>query len=289
MADIGKGVAEEERTSKPSTEYARPGRGAQTLHEGITYRRLQAEDAPLIVELHQSVFPQEKVLRTIYASPGISRYLANLMALAELRHEHVFWGAWVGNDLVGYIHIREVADTLHLNYIAVAPAFRGKGIGSHMWKYLLLAAKNNGHKQVSLHVEEDNSIALDWYKRQGLQIVGETRLYEKDSSMGSYGTPHMVRAGGVELADWEAAEACQALYGFSQFRLIVNARTYIIGRLANRYFQLQEEVPVEIESVLHYIDAKRHILLLSPITVETDAYKKIVTTFNMKGTIARDV
>jgi ribosomal protein S18 acetylase RimI-like enzyme len=183
----------------------------------IAFRPVQPDECCQVVALHRRVFSPEQVARTIYASSRVDLYLANLLAFPQLQRGHMLWGAWDGDNLVGYAHSKALPETWHLNYIAVSPEYRGCGIGRMLWAHWVQVGQQRGCRKLSLDVERENQRALDWYRRQGLRIVGTVWMYEKDIKR-STASNH--EAGAVRLLDWEQSEAWQLAYGFSEFRLV---------------------------------------------------------------------
>lgn len=74
----------------------------------------------------------------------------------------------VGNTYIGgcALSIRE-EDCGHFSYFAVAPDFRGNGIGSCIIDFAVKYFKNMGLRKMRLHVHKNNSDAIRLYKRKG--------------------------------------------------------------------------------------------------------------------------
>ena len=74
----------------------------------------------------------------------------------------------IGNIYIGgcALSIRE-EDCGHFSYFAVAPDFRGNGIGSCIIDFAVKYFKNMGLRKMRLHVHKDNSNAIRLYKRKG--------------------------------------------------------------------------------------------------------------------------
>ncbi|HEX9988549.1 MAG TPA: GNAT family N-acetyltransferase [Chloroflexia bacterium] len=249
----------------------------------ITYRRLQPSDVPLAVNLHQAAFPPEQVARTIYGAPGIARYLANLISFPEMGADHLLWGAWAGETLAGYAHLRGIDEAWHLNNIVVSPAYQGRGIGSQLWRYWVETWIERGYRRLSLDVDSENQMALDWYRRQGLEVVRTTTTYERVP--GERIAPDRGILAEIELVGWEGAEAWHSLYGFSHFQLRCGETTWTVGRLGNSYFRLEGQIPPEIEMALAYVDPQRRLLVLSPVPIQAEGYQQASVSFRMEGSV----
>ncbi|HRQ37747.1 MAG TPA: GNAT family N-acetyltransferase [Chloroflexota bacterium] len=235
-----------------------------------------------VIELHKSVFSPDFISRTIYASPKVEYYLSNLIKYPMLQREHFILGWFEDGDLKGYCHFRALSDSWHLNYVVILPGYQRLGIGKNLWVAGTEEGYQRGFRQVTLDVSQTNVQAMNWYKRQGLQIVEEHWIYEKQIS--KIIEPISEEKSKVSLGGWEAAEAWQSLYGFSKFHLNYAQRAWFVGRLGT-YFRIFETIPSIIESTLALIDADRKLLfILSTPSQETD-FEFIECSYRMQGEI----
>jgi ribosomal protein S18 acetylase RimI-like enzyme len=80
-----------------------------------------------------------------------------------------------GANPVGYgeLWLDDEEDEVELARIIVAPALRGKGIGTDFVRALLQPALAAGHAEVFLRVRPDNERAIKTYLRVGFQPVDE--------------------------------------------------------------------------------------------------------------------
>lgn len=241
---------------------------------------IESDDINYIVELHKSVFPIDFISRTIYASSKVECYLSNLIKFSSLQREHYILGWFENKNLIGYCHFRVVSGNWHLDYIAVLPAYQHLGVGKKLWLAGIEEGDRRGFSQVTLDVSQTNPQALNWYQQQGLQIVQKTWVYEKQLSRKSEVVP--VELLDVSLDGWEAAEAWQSLYGFSQFYLGYKQRTWTIGRLGS-YFRIFEKIPSIIESVLTLIDSERKLLLILSEPCQEIDFGFIDCSYRMQG------
>ena len=79
--------------------------------------------------------------------------------------------------LAAFIVSRLVADELHVNNIAVRPAYRRKGIGGTLLKRVLDVGGLVGARLAVLEVRDSNRVAQALYERYGFQIVGRRTEY----------------------------------------------------------------------------------------------------------------
>lgn len=99
--------------------------------------------------------------------------------LDELDSPHAFpLSAFVeGNRLAGYICPLQVLDEGHILNVAVAPEFRGMGIGRLLVQRVLDDCRAAGAEFVSLEVRVSNETAIGLYRQLGFREVGRRKRY----------------------------------------------------------------------------------------------------------------
>lgn len=60
---------------------------------------------------------------------------------------------------------------------AIDSDFKGRGFGSQAWELLVEAALADGRNEIQLEVRGDNSYAIEFYKKRGLEIVSTLEGY----------------------------------------------------------------------------------------------------------------
>jgi ribosomal-protein-alanine N-acetyltransferase len=85
------------------------------------------------------------------------------------------------SPLVGYLCLWVVVDEVHVTNLAVAPGWRGKGIGRHLLGTLLAYHRAAGARRAFLEVRPDNAWARRLYHGLGFQEVGRRRGYYVDT------------------------------------------------------------------------------------------------------------
>ncbi|PRP75429.1 putative N-acetyltransferase san-like [Planoprotostelium fungivorum] len=69
---------------------------------------------------------------------------------------------------------------LYIMTLGVLSPYRGHGIGTKLLNFLIEALSSTDVKQIYLHVQVNNTEAIEFYKRHGFEIVGtETDYYKK--------------------------------------------------------------------------------------------------------------
>ena len=89
-----------------------------------------------------------------------------------------------GGQLTAYFLGQTVLDELHILQLAVAPLFRGRGIGSELMRYILNVMRKQGINRADLEVRASNRDAIDLYHKLGFEVVGRRPDYYSASHSG---------------------------------------------------------------------------------------------------------
>src|SRR5699024_11366049 len=71
--------------------------------------------------------------------------------------------------VIGYVGLWLVLEDAQVTNIAIAPEFRGYGIGEQLFGFALQYLLKQGAKQLSLEVRKSNEVAQNLYKKFGLK------------------------------------------------------------------------------------------------------------------------
>lgn len=82
-----------------------------------------------------------------------------------------------GERIIGYVASRHTAEELHINNIAVRPAFRRCGIGKSLLSAVLREGARRGALSSLLEVRAGNKAAQELYESLGFQVTGRRRSY----------------------------------------------------------------------------------------------------------------
>jgi len=230
----------------------------------LRLRKASPDDSQNIEILHRKTFSQEVISRSIFSSPDISRYIFNLIAETSYRQhyeENLFFVAYLGEAFVGYLQAKVFPSTLHINYIAVAPEYQGKGIGKSLFNYFQNSIGHLDLEKLTIDVDYSNKIALQWYHNLGFIQKTKTYVYCKSIKIFKY-KPCIFK-----VSNWLNAEAWQYAFGFSQFILEVKGLQDLkIGRIGQNYWRIDEAEALnspELIYALKNIDGSRGDLLIS--------------------------
>jgi ribosomal-protein-alanine N-acetyltransferase len=102
------------------------------------------------------------------------------MYLAELQNEGVSF-FYLARDperqTRGFCSVWRVLDELHINNLAVLPAYRRAGIGSALLTHALDEGARLGARRATLEVRRSNEAARQLYERFGFSVVGVRHGY----------------------------------------------------------------------------------------------------------------
>jgi ribosomal-protein-alanine N-acetyltransferase len=134
----------------------------------VELRRLDAADLDLV----------EAIERESYRTPW-----SRSMFDAELRKpSSLALGAFTENDaLVGYAFVSRYVDAWHVMNVAVADAFRRRGIASALLGRLFEVTESDSRRGYTLEVRVSNVGAIQLYERLGFERRGIRRGYYTDN------------------------------------------------------------------------------------------------------------
>ncbi|MCL2603204.1 MAG: ribosomal protein S18-alanine N-acetyltransferase [Defluviitaleaceae bacterium] len=85
-------------------------------------------------------------------------------------------------SLIGYTFMRHTVNEGHIGTIAVAPEYRGKGVGSLLMDALINAAYERGMIGIALEVRQGNRPAMSLYHKYGFIVEGYRKDFYRDPS-----------------------------------------------------------------------------------------------------------
>jgi ribosomal-protein-alanine N-acetyltransferase len=98
----------------------------------------------------------------------------------ELRNRsvcHIFLVRTRECPVAGFCAFWLVFDEVHINNVAMRPAFRAQGIGTALLNHALAEARRLGARRATLEVRASNERARRLYERLGFYVAGVRRHY----------------------------------------------------------------------------------------------------------------
>lgn len=133
----------------------------------VIVRPALESDLPVLVAIEEASFP----------SPWSARLLAG-----ELRQPDAsYLVATIEGEVVGFVGAWHVLDEAHICTLAVAPAFRGRGLGELLVLAVLEEAVRRGGTMAHLEYRLGNEPAARLYEKLGFARVGIRRGYYSDT------------------------------------------------------------------------------------------------------------
>ena len=150
----------------------------------IIIRFANNQDAELIADLSRKTFydsfaPQNKKANM---DKFMNQQFSRQKLIGEVREPgNIFFLAYIDNEVVGYVKMKEAAvpiDLINIPSIEIARIYSvvnriGKGVGKKLMQTCLDIAINKEKKIVWLGVWEKNQRAIDFYIKWGFEKFGE--------------------------------------------------------------------------------------------------------------------
>ena len=136
-----------------------------TLHDAVVERLESDGDLDAVAELEGRCF----------TNPWTREMLARELAHSDVAH--VFVLRLPGIEVAGFCSCWIVADELHINTIAVDPAWRRQGLGLFLMRRVMAEAGRRGATRATLEVRASNDAALLLYERLGFSVTAVRPRY----------------------------------------------------------------------------------------------------------------
>ncbi len=134
--------------------------------DSVLVRRLDVADSESV----------HKLIVSSFSNPW-SRETVESMLQSE---KSALFGAFIGEELVGFASLEWILDEGSLTEIAVRSEYRRQGIAQKLMEELLKVAEDNNFSFVTLEVRESNQPAISLYRKFGFKEVGLRKNYYKN-------------------------------------------------------------------------------------------------------------
>ena len=135
----------------------------------VVLRQIGARDLDAVLEIEKASYPtpwSRAMFAAEIGKPGS-------LALGAYREG--------GGELVGYAVVSRYVDAWHVMNVAVAPAYRRRGIARVLLERLFEITKDDVRRGHTLEVRVSNTVAIRLYERLGFERRGVRRGYYTDN------------------------------------------------------------------------------------------------------------
>jgi ribosomal-protein-alanine N-acetyltransferase len=119
----------------------------------------------------------EEIERRSYPTPWSRSMFAGELA----KPASICFGAFDGDELVGYMIISRYVDAWHVMNVAVAPEHRRRGIATLLLDRLFASTEDGTGRGYTLEVRVSNEGAIKLYEEAGFHARGVRRGYYTDN------------------------------------------------------------------------------------------------------------
>jgi ribosomal protein S18 acetylase RimI-like enzyme len=152
----------------------------------ITIRSLSEPDFPFVEALARKIWPV--AYDGILSPVQLENLLSNIYSAENLHKEvsegHCFWGAFDGDNVLGFASGYRKAATIWIKKLYVLPEAQGRGVGRALMQTVMDAFAPAA--EVRLFVNGKNRSAQDFYARCGFTNDGEVPVQMGDFTFTDY-------------------------------------------------------------------------------------------------------
>jgi ribosomal protein S18 acetylase RimI-like enzyme len=252
--------------------------------DGAQIRFAEPRDAAQIANIFSTGFRPDFAQLLIYGCGGASEYIRMQLASAGPPAESVYFVAQARDGIIGAAELRRQSKRLFLNYIGVAPGYRGQRVGAILFSEALrMSGVSSG--QIGLDVLHDNVRAVKWYGRLGF-VAGTSAEFVEVAP------PTGVDQDLAYISGLPQADLCQERFGFSKFNLVTSKATFSVGRIGDTWFRLTDLAAVgnpAIFAALNLLDPARRVFAVVPASSAPPAQvvRLLAKTYRMEAQIPR--
>jgi ribosomal protein S18 acetylase RimI-like enzyme len=216
-------------------------------------RRGRPDDAIELFSLIHQSFPSNLLAFSIYQAAGAGSYLETVIR-GHTRPRHAVVVAEVDGALGGYYDAFPRGGAWFLNYIAVSPSQRARGVGQALLVHFEWDGCRRGAASLALDVFSSNTRAVEWYHRHGYRQVGVSVITRARMNDCRGAAPLLVAA----PRDWGRATAEERRRGFSKVRCKCGPGVVEVGLIGNRVVRVLSAAGVEVNTAIRSI-ASSHL------------------------------
>jgi ribosomal protein S18 acetylase RimI-like enzyme len=217
-------------------------------------------DAPTIVRLIRSSFDAGFVELTAYGAAGIELLVADQIEAMPAGGDSVWAVAEAAGRVVACVEMRVALQSVMLNYIAVEPEQRGRGVGADLLLFALDRCQPEARPLFMLDVLEHNAGPLNWYRRLGFEETACTAWLLADIT-------DSAEAARFVVMRLPPGRKLHEIYGVGSFAVATDEAQYEVGLLGRNLFRVFAASALSdghLAAALRGIDGTRRLLAVLP-------------------------
>jgi [ribosomal protein S18]-alanine N-acetyltransferase len=127
-------------------------------------------------------------IKRIEIESGLSSWTKEDYNSEITRDDSIFFVALENEEVIGFIMARLIMNKnsispeneIEIYNLAVDKSFRQRKIGSRLLTKVIESATENNIAKIHLEVRKSNLIALDFYRKNGFEMIGERRNFYRN-------------------------------------------------------------------------------------------------------------
>lgn len=139
----------------------------------IVLRQFRAEDAPWLVERHQTLYAAAEGFDDTFG-PLVADILAAFVADHDPERERGWIAEEDGQRLGSIFCVRLSDEVAKLRLFLLVPEARGKGLGKRLLATCMGFAKDHGYREMQLWTHESHTAACALYRAAGWELTDAT-------------------------------------------------------------------------------------------------------------------
>ncbi len=155
------------------------------MSQEILIRPVAPNEIDSLCELGKLTFKETFEVQN--SAENLSAYLSKSFTPEYIREQmntpsSEFYFALQNDIVIGYLKLNLTKEQVEIERIYVKSSTQGKGIGKALFRFALERAKSKNASHLWLGVWQENKKAIEFYKRQGLEIF-DIRQFQLGSEL----------------------------------------------------------------------------------------------------------
>lgn len=213
------------------------------MKESFIIDNLNSAEIDAFVDIFLKTFDEKFLIPSIYRSPKIHNFIS-----AELENPFTntsFASLKSEDGIVGAAELKLLTEVVFVNMIGVKSDLKRRGYGSFFLGALFEKFKNLGFREFHLDVFESNVRALNWYLKNGFEVIGKKDLMQYSQDADAFSETIK-----FSILNFPQFSLESSNYGFSILKLKESdGQIYEVGKICNDFI-IRSEVTERALSVI---------------------------------------